>query len=50
MKTLPDAERRSSAVTAVEMLFAQNPSQAADLAEELGMPHLVRERPRAERN
>jgi hypothetical protein len=50
MKTLPDAERRSSVVTAVEMLFAQNPALAAELAEELGMPDLVRERLRARRD
>jgi hypothetical protein len=50
MKTLPDAERRSSAITAVDMLFAQSPSMANDLADELGMPNLVRERPRADRD
>ena len=50
MKTLSDAERRSSVVTAVEMLFAQSPSMAADLADEFGMANLVRERLRADRN
>ena len=50
MKTLPDHERRASTAVAVEMLFAQNPSGAADLADQMGLPNLVRERPKPARN
>jgi len=50
MKTLPDHERRASTAVAVEMLFARNPSGAADLADQMGLPNLVRERPKPARN
>ena|SRR5690349_4180440 len=50
MKTLPEPERRASVVAAVDMLFAQSPSMAADLAEELGMGNLVRDRLRTGRD
>jgi hypothetical protein len=50
MKSLPEHERRASAVTAVEELFAQNPAMAADVAKELGMANLVREKPRGDRD
>jgi hypothetical protein len=50
MKTLPDHERRASVVTAVETLFAVSPSDAAALAEEMGMASLVRQRFKASRD
>ena len=50
MKTLPDHERRASAAVAVDELIAYSPSLAADLAEDLGMSNLIRERPRRDRD
>jgi hypothetical protein len=37
MKTLPQEERRMSAMTAVDSIFAQNPDEAITLAAEFGL-------------
>ena len=37
MKTLPEAERRASAATAIESILAYSPDQAVALAEEFGI-------------
>ena len=50
MKTLPEAERRASAITAVESLFASGPLEAAALADEFGIAGLLRDRIKASRD
>jgi hypothetical protein len=47
MKSLPEAERRSSAASAVESILAYGPAEAAALADEFGISNLMRERTRA---
>jgi len=50
MKTLPDAERRASAVTAIESILAHSPDEAAALADEFGIDSPLLPRLKASRN
>jgi len=44
MKTLPHQERRASGAAAIDLIFPQSPTEAAALADQLGMASLVRDR------
>jgi hypothetical protein len=50
MKTLPHQERRASGAAAVDFIFPQSSSEAAAVANELGMASLIRDRPKAPRD
>jgi hypothetical protein len=50
MKTLPDDERRTSAVIAFEAILAASPAEATALADEFGIANLVREQVKASRD
>jgi len=50
MKTLPEADRRASAVTAVESIVGHSPSRAAVLADEFGIAGLLDHRIKAARD
>jgi len=50
MKSLPESERRESAITAVESIFAHSPAEAAALADEFGITSTVRDRFKAARD
>jgi hypothetical protein len=50
MKSLPEEERRASAASALESILAYGPTEAAALADELGVSNLMRERTKASRD
>jgi len=50
MKTLPEDERRASAVTAVESIIAHSPAEAAALSDEFGIATLMLPRVKASRD
>jgi len=50
MKTHPHQERRASGAAAVDFIYPQSPTDAAALADELGMASLVRDRRKHDRD